>query len=73
MRSYNALIESLCEGNTPREKYEWLDKLIHENNRAKGRIDFCRKQFEILLKDESTHPVMMGFIRAIINTLDTPI
>jgi hypothetical protein len=73
MNSFNNEIMDLLPGDTPRKKWQALKDLIAENSRAKGRIDFCKTQFESLLKDTSTHPVVMGWIRSIIETLNTPI
>lgn len=73
MRSYLELIDNLLVGKTPKEKYEYLQSLISENARAKGRIDFCKNQFTIILNDTSHDPVMVPFIKSVIETLETPI
>lgn len=73
MKSYLALIEDLLEGHTPKQKYEYLQSLISENARAKGRIDFCKNQFTILANDESTHKFQVSLIESVIKTLETPI
>lgn len=73
MRSYLELIDNLLVGKTPKEKYEYLQSLISENARAKGRIEFCKNQFKIIVNDTSTHPVILPFIRSVIQTLETPI
>jgi hypothetical protein len=63
----------LLEGNTPREKWQYLKDLIAENNRAKGRIDFCKNQFIIIRKNEDTDPFTKGWIKSVLETLETPI
>jgi hypothetical protein len=72
IRAYMSQIEDLLEGETPRQKYEWLDNLIKENARAKGRIIFCKNQFEII-KDSTTDSHTKGWISSVLETLSTPI
>ena len=68
MKSYLAEIDEMLEGQTPKEKFEWLKNLINENARAKGRIDFCKRQFEIIRT--GSEPYTKGYIESIMKTLD---
>jgi len=73
MKSYLTEIDDLLIGETPRQKYEWLESLIKENAIAKGRIDYCRNQFEIIKNEPQTDPFTRGWCKAILETLSTPI
>lgn len=71
MNSYMALIEDLLVGQTPKQQYEWLRDLIDENARARGRIDFCERQFKII--QGNCDPYTKGYIDSVLKTLSTPI
>lgn len=71
MKSYLAEIDEMLGGQTPKEKFEWLKNLINESARAKGRIDFCKRQFEIILTSSETDSYTKGYIESIMKTLDT--
>lgn len=73
IRAYMSQIEDLLEGDTPRQKYEWLNNLIKENARAKGRIDFCKNQFQIIKDSSETDPYTKGWIKSVLEQLATPI
>jgi len=71
MTSYTIMIEELLIGETPKEKYEWLKNLVSENARAKGRLDFCKRQFEIIQKNIDTDPYTKGYVGSILKTFNT--
>lgn len=67
-RAYMNQIEDLLEGDTPRQKFEYLQNLISENARLKGRLDFCKDQFAIIRDNPSEK-----WIDSVIKTLNTPV
>ncbi len=73
IRAFMSQIEDMLEGDTPRQKYQFLKELIEHNARAKGRIDFCKNQFTLIRDSDATDPYTKGYIKHILETLDTPI
>ena len=73
IKSFDAHIDDLLDGDTPRQKYEYLKALIRENAILKGRLDFCKNQFEIIRNNEFVDETTRKWTDSVLTTLSKPI